>query len=68
MAKANDIYKELSLDTKFKYEQLKFVLKVLVDSCAKHYCLLGSKRSYYDFDDGSRVVWHAGANFFEVAS
>lgn len=66
MCEAMQVFERLGLNRVFKPTELNPILKELQELSEEQYYLLGSKRSYYDFKDTSRIVWHAGSNWFEV--
>ncbi len=66
MSSAEVIYNKLGLSRDLRCDVLIPILKELSELADNYQSLLGSKRSYYNFSDGSRIVWHAGIAKFEV--
>lgn len=66
MCEAIRAFEKLGLDGVFHPTELNPILKELGELSEEQHFLLGSKRSYYDFKDGSMIIWHAGSNWFGV--
>ena len=63
---AKKIFESNHLDQEKSLFELNIALTTLDESATNVYRLLGSKRCIYDFEDGSRIVWHANPNLFQL--
>ena len=65
MSIAKELHIALSLHEEKTFYELNASLNRLQERAVNVNYLLGSKRSYYDFEDDSRIIWHASINKFE---
>lgn len=64
MNHAELFYNENKLNIQKAFYELNIILNKLLETSERAHYFLGSKRSYYEFKDNSRIVWNAVSNLF----